>query len=88
MAGKQEPCGSERLLEEAYKKTWETQRLFRRQIEMKKQKEEIVHEKMTKAEESKKKALDEKMKQATNMIHWGLWQTEGQVDFMLKAEEK
>ena len=87
-----EPVEQKKLLDVAYKKTWETQRLFReRQLEIKKRKEELIRQKLAKAEETKKKALEHKVRQTNSMIHWGLWQTEGHVDIVLQglsAEER
>ena len=57
----------------------------KRQQEIQEERIKSIKEKMKKAEEIKKKALQLKEKRTTDIIYWGLWQTEEQVDNVLES---
>ena len=73
-------------LEEAYKNVESTRRKYKeRKEEISRRKQEILQEKLRKAEAARQKQEEEALKQTNDVIFWGLWQTEEQVNVMLST---
>ena len=73
-------------LDEAYKKVAKTRKLFKaRQVIIQERKQQLLHERLQRAEAAKQKKLAEAVTQTNEMIYWGLWQNTMQVDTVLNT---
>ncbi|KAK3096973.1 hypothetical protein FSP39_005288 [Pinctada imbricata] len=73
-------------LKEAYKNVEATRKKFKeRKEEIVRRKREILQEKLRKAELDRPKKEEESLKQTNDILYWGLWQTEDQVDVVLAS---